>query len=114
MSEFCPFDTKTVRHHVPLCWFHKGHLIEVSLTVFGGHRVTIREYGTQFYTANWCAGSNESHVQTLVGLAGAVIDLGIDYPNYSRIKPYYNDQDFLAFMDGVEAIFRKKSESELL
>lgn len=117
MSECCPFETnatKTVRHHVPFCWFHKGHFIEVSLTIFGGHRVTIREYDSMFYTANWCAGANEGHVQTLVRLAAAVIDLGIDYPNYSRVKPYYNDQEFLAFMDGVEEIFKKKSEAELL
>jgi len=67
----------------------------------------------QFYTANWCAGSYEGCVQTLVGLAAVVLDLGINYPN-STVKPYYNDQEFLAFMDEVEDNFRKKSEAEVL
>lgn len=99
---------------MPLTWEHKGHYVEIVLTVFNAHRVTIREKGDFYLKANWCAGKGIEDVQKLLGLAKAVLDADKDFPQQSRVKPYFNCEHFTRWMGTVEFEPFKFNQNQLI
>lgn len=78
-----------------------GYWIETQTTIYKGRRVTIREPNAMYFQANWCAGKKQEDLNKLLGLAKAVVEQDLRYPFYSKIKPYFNDPEFLEWMNGI-------------
>lgn len=91
-------------NHQPARWEYGDYIIAIDMTIMGSFRVTASEKGKQWYVANWCAGAKGADVVKLVRYLLGALD-GIEeqkIPIASRVKPYFNCQWFLGYLDGIE------------
>ena len=86
-------------------WLHEDTYIEVTETIFRGKRVCIRPVNSYYYLANWCAGAEEFHKDRLIAAAKYVIENELEYPFCSKIKPYFNDPEFLEWVESIEQLY---------
>lgn len=84
-------------HSISESYQINDHVIEINCTVFKQYRVCIREVDSVYYITNWCAGPDENHVQILMKVSALAISRGLvdQLKHSSRIKPYFNDPDFV-------------------
>ena len=73
--------------------------IEIGIhPVMFGFRVVGGYTKSQWYEIDWCGGSDQSQVELLYSIAKNILENKGTFeglPNCSRVKPFYNDREFV-------------------
>ena len=72
--------------------------------VLFGYRVRAGYIGSMSYMFDWCGGDNQTQVELLYSIAKNVLEHRKSFdgvPICSKVKPFYNDQEFFKHIESL-------------